>query len=54
MTLRLIALAGIALALLKAYQVGRDRERERARKAVDSAMGRHALGRPRGEVNDAR
>jgi hypothetical protein len=38
-TLRLIALAGLALVLLKAYQVGRDRERERILKTLDSAVG---------------
>jgi hypothetical protein len=38
-TLRLIALAGITLARLKAYQLGRDRERERTLRAVDGAIG---------------
>jgi hypothetical protein len=43
-TLRLIALAGIALALLKAYQVGRDRERARVLRAMDNALGPTPLG----------
>jgi hypothetical protein len=43
-TLRLIALAGIALALLKAYQVGRDRERERVLRGMGNALGPTPLG----------
>jgi hypothetical protein len=54
-TLRLIAFAGIALALLTAYGVGRDRERERTLRAVENAFG---ATRPwkatRGELDDAR
>jgi hypothetical protein len=43
-TLRLIAFAGIALALLKAYEVGRDRERARVLRAMDNALGPTPLG----------
>jgi hypothetical protein len=54
-TLRLIALAVIALALLKAYQIGRDRERERALRALDSALGPTRLGMViPGALDDAR
>jgi hypothetical protein len=45
-TIRLIAFAGIALALLTAYEVGRDRERARTLRTVDKAT--------RGASDDAR
>jgi hypothetical protein len=54
-TLRLIALAGIALALLMAFQIGRDRERERAEKALENAFGPTRPWRVTGgELDDAR